>query len=181
MTPRPAIHPSAPRVAAPAGEFSLRALCHEVWNELGGCDYHVLAKEVGRRIAAKDTAAALSEALVQYARGFAVGQHPPLSTQKAGAGQKNSARSWKVQGTRQMWPQLKAHIFTRDGQKALGKCTAADLIFHAELLERQSRQLIRKASRERELAAALKAHKVDRVENLPDEVLAQFFGEERAA
>jgi hypothetical protein len=81
-----------------------------------------------------------------------------------------------------MWPQLRAHIFTRDGQKALGKCTAADLIFHAELLEKQSRQLVRKASRERELAAALKAHKVDRVENLPDEVLAEFFaGEETVA
>ncbi len=181
MTPRPANRDPAPTVAAPAGEFSLRALCHEVWDELGGCDYHVLAKEAERRITAKDTAAALSEALVQYARGFAVGQHPPLSTRKAGAGQKNSARSWKVQATRQMWPQLKAHIFTKDGQKALGKCTAADLIFHAELLEKQSRQLTRKASRERELAAALKAHKVARVENLPGEVLAGFFGGEAGA
>jgi len=163
-------------------EFSLRTLHREVWDELGGCDYHILAKEVERRIDAQDSAAALSEALTEYARMFAMGQRSPLGKQKAGAGQRNSARSWKVQGTRQMWPELKAHIFTRDGQKALGKCTAADLIFHAELLEKQSRQLIRKASRERELAAALKAHKVGRVENLPDEVLAEFFsGKENVA
>ena len=163
-------------------EFSLRKLCREVWEELGGCDYHVLAKEVQRHIRAADRDAALGEALTEYSRVFALGQRPALSKQKAGAGQKNSARSWKVQGARQMWPELKARIFTKDGQKALGKCTAADLIFHAELLEKQSRQLIRKASRERELAAALKAHKVDRVENLPDEVLAEFFaGEEGAA
>jgi hypothetical protein len=165
-----------------SAEFSLRPLCREVWEELGGCDYHVLAKEVQRRIASADRDTALSEALVEYSRSFALGQRPPLRKQKAGAGQQNSARSWKVQGTRQMWPQLKAHIFTRDGQKALGKCTAADLIFHAELLEKQARQLVRKGSRERELAAALKAHKVERVENLPDEVLAEFFtGEENAA
>jgi hypothetical protein len=163
-------------------EFSLRALCREVWGDLGGADYHVLAKEVHRRIAAKDRDAALSEALVEYSRSFALGQRPALSSQKVKAGQQNSARSWKVQATRQGWPQLKARIFTRDGQKALGKCTAADLIFHAELLEKQSRQLVRKASRERELAAALKAHKVERVENLPDVVLAEFFGgEENAA
>lgn len=163
-------------------EFSLRKLCREVWEDLGGADYHVLAEKVARRIDRADLEAALDEALVEFARVFALGQRPPLRKQKAGAGQKNSARSWKVQGTRQMWPQLKAHIFTNDGQKALGKCTAADLIFHAELLEKQSRQLVRKASRERELAASLKAHKVDRVENLPDEVLAEFFaGEEGAA
>ncbi|HLK78198.1 MAG TPA: hypothetical protein VKU77_31680 [Streptosporangiaceae bacterium] len=165
---------------APA--FSLRALCREVWDDLGGCDYHVLAKEAERRITAQDAALALPEALTEYARMFAMGQRPPLSKQKPGAGQRNSARSWKVQGARQMWPQLKAHIFTSDGQKALGKCTAADLIFHADLLEKQSRHLVRKASRERELAAALKAHKAERVENLPDDVLAEFFGgEENAA
>jgi hypothetical protein len=165
-----------------SAEFSLRSLCREVWDELGGCDCHILAKEVQRRIATADRDAALSDALVEFSRVFALGQRPTLSKQKSGAGQKNSARSWKVQGTRQMWPQLKAHIFTRDGQKALGKCTAADLIFHAELLEKQSRQIVRKASRERELAAALKAHKVDRVENLPDEVLAEVFaGEEGVA
>jgi hypothetical protein len=163
-------------------EFSLRTLCRQVWEELGGCDYHILAKEVHRRIKAAERDAALGEALVEYSRVFALGQRPTLGKQKAGAGQKNSARSAKVQGIRQTWPQLRAYIFTRDGQKAVGKCTAADLIFHAELLEKQARQLTRKASRWRDLGAALKAHKVDRVENLPNEVLAEFFdGEENAA
>jgi hypothetical protein len=165
-----------------SAEFSLRPLCREVWEELGGCDYHVLAKEVQRRIASADRDAALTEALTEYSRQFTVGLRPTLRKVKPGAAQRNSGRSAKVAGIRQSWPQLRAHISTRDGQKALGKCTAADLIFHAELLEKQARQLVRKGSRERELAAALKAHKVERVENLPDEVLAEFFtGEENVA
>lgn len=162
-------------------EFSLRALCREVWEELGGCDYHVLAKEVQRRITSADRDAALSEALTEYSRHFTTGLRPTLRKVKPGAGQQNSARSAKVAAIRQTWPQLRAHIFTRDGQKALGKCTAADLIFHADLLERQARQLTSKASRERDLASLLRAHKVERVENLPDEVLAEYFAGEAAA
>lgn len=162
-------------------EFSLRALARETWDELGGCDYHVLAKEIQRRISAADRDAALSEALTEFSRQFTVGLRPTLRKVKPGAGQRNSARSAKVAGIRQTWPQLRAHIFTKDGQKALGKCTVADLIFHADLLERQSRQLQAKASRERDLAALLKAHKVERVENLPDDVLAAYFSGDEAA
>jgi hypothetical protein len=162
-------------------EFSLRSLCREVWEELGGCDYHVLAEKVARRIDRADQERALDEALAEYCRQFTVGLRPTLRKVKPGAGRRNSARSSKVQAIRQTWPQLKAHIFTKDGQKALGKCTVADLIFHADLLERQSRQLQAKAGRERQLAALLQAHKVDRVENLPDEVLAEYFSGDEAA
>lgn len=162
-------------------EFSLRALAKEVWEDLGGCDYHVLAKEIQRRVSAADRDAALAEALTEYSRQFTVGLRPTLRKVKPRAGQVNSGRSAKVAGIRRTWPELKAHIFTRDGQKALGKCTHADLIFHADLLERQSRQLQAKASRERDLAALLKAHKVERVENLPNTVLAEYFSDKAAA
>jgi hypothetical protein len=162
-------------------EFSLRALAREVWDDLGGCDYHILAKEIQRRISAADRDAALAEALAEYSRQFAVGLRPTLRKAKPGAAQRNSGRSAKVAGIRRSWPQLRAHIFTRDGQKALGKCTAADLIFHADLLERQSRQLQAKASRERDLAALLRAHQVERVENLPDTVLSEYFSGDEAA
>ena len=163
-------------------EFSLRHLCRQVWDDLGGADYHVLAKEVARRIKASERDAALNEALIEYSRQFTVGLRPTLRKIKPGAGQRNSARSAKVQAIRKTWPQLRAHIFTQDGQKALGECTAANLIFNAEVLEKQSRQLQAKASRERDLAALLHAHKVERVKNLPDAVLAEYFaGEEGAA
>ena len=156
-------------------EFSLRALTREVWQEMNGADYHVLAKELARRITGPEREAALNEALVEYARHFMVGLRPS-ARRRPGAGQANSARSAKVAGIRQSWPQLRAHIFTRDGQKALGDCTKADLIFHADLLDRQARQNQAKASWERDLAAALGAHKVERVRDLPGEVLAEFLG-----
>lgn len=157
-------------------EFSLRTLARDVWDDMGGADYHALAKEIARRIRPADRDEALHEALVQYARQFAKDQRPAArSLPAAGAGQKNSARSWKVKGVRHAWPQLRARIFTEDGQKPLGECTVADLIFHADLLERQAEQNQRKAAFERDIAAALKKHRKTRVRDLPDAVLAQFF------
>jgi hypothetical protein len=165
-------------------EFSLRQFCREIWDELGGCDYHVLAKEAARRVAPADSAAAFDQALIEYARHFAVQQRPPMTPQPAvapsGAGQRNSGRSSKVRGVREAWPELRARIFTKDGQKALGKCTAADLTFHADLLETQAGQLQVKAGRERELAALLKTRKAACVEKLPDDVLRRFFRQEGA-
>jgi hypothetical protein len=49
-------------------EFSLRALTHDVWDEMGGADYHVLAKEIARRVKPAHREAALIEALTEYAR-----------------------------------------------------------------------------------------------------------------
>lgn len=163
-------------MSTPAAEpgFSLRALAREVWDDMGGADYHVLAKEIRRRISRADRDAALDEALTEYARHFAVGQRPS-GRSRPGAGPLNSRRSSKVASIRQSWPELRARIFTKDGQKAYGDCTKADLIFHADLLERQARQNQAKASWERDIAAALGAHKVERVRDLPDDVLAQFF------
>lgn len=158
-------------------EFSLRAMVREVWDELGGCDYHVLADKVLPRIEEDDREEALSQALVEFCRQFATGVRPTL--RKTPRPQPNP--SWKVRGVRESWPQLRAHIFTKDGQKALGKCGADDLIFHADLLERQAGQLERKSARERDLAALLAEHKVKLVENLPADVLAEYFGDEAAA
>lgn len=165
--------PVSPGGAAGRG-FSLRHLAHQVWDSLGGADYHVLAKEIDRRLASrKDRDAALSEALIVYCREFAVNQRPKINP--AGAGQVNSARSAKVAGVRRAWPQLRARIYTPSGQKALAECTYEDLLFHADLLETQAAQLQAKAGRERDLAAALRQHKAPTVADLPDAVLAQFF------
>jgi hypothetical protein len=161
-------------------EFSLKALAREVWDEIGGADYHVLAKEIARRVRPEDRVAALNESMLEYARHFAVGLRPSGRKTRPGAGQRNSARSAKVAGIRRSWPQLRARILTNDGQKPLSDCTAADLIFHVDLLERQARQNQAKAGWYREIAAALKAHKVQRVRDLPDAVIAEFLGERAA-
>jgi hypothetical protein len=153
--------------------FSLRALCREVWEEVGGCDYHVLAKEVQRRIKAADRDAALSEALVEYSRVFSIGLRPSSSNRPKAAA-RNSARSSKVAGIRRAWPQLRATYFTKDGQKPLGDCSVADVIFIAEHLEKKARENQAKAGWMRDVAAAMRAAKVQHVRDLPDDVLAGF-------
>jgi hypothetical protein len=161
-------------------EFSLRKLACEAWDDLGSCDYHVLAKEIHRRIAAKDRDAALAEALVAYAREFNSMRRP--TARKTAAGQKNSARSWKVQGVRREWPQLRARYWTGgDDRKPLGDCTAAEVVFIAENLDKKARENTRKAAWMRDLAGELAAHKAGRVRDLPDEVLATFLTGEAAA
>jgi hypothetical protein len=155
-------------------EFSLKELAREVWDETAGADYHVVAKELARRIRPDDRVAALNEALVAFARQFVTGLRPALRRSPAATAQRNSARSAKVAGIRRAWPQLRATYFTKDGQKPLGECTKIDVIFIAENLDRKARENAAKAGRMRELAAALSAHKVQRVRDLPDEVLAEF-------
>jgi hypothetical protein len=158
-------------------EFSLRKLASEVWDETGGTDYHVLAKELARRITATNREAALNEALVEYARHFVVGLRPTARRRRGtAAGQANSGRSSKVALIRRTWPQLRATYLTKDGQKALGDCTRVDVIFIAEHLERKARENQSKAGWMRELSAALGQHKVQRVRDLPDAVLAEFLG-----
>lgn len=187
---------NAPPVHAPAAhprEFSLLALAREVWDEMGGCEYHVLAKEIARRIQPDDRLAALNEALVEYARHFntrqgkaappKVSPSPVPTTGGAGgstkpaAAQRNSARSSKVRAIREAWPQLRRYISTQDGRKALGDCTADNLIFHAGLLEGLANANAKQAEKERSLAALLKAKKVARVRDLPDSALAEYFEE----
>jgi hypothetical protein len=154
-------------------EFSLRKLAREVWDEAAGADHHALAKEVQRRITPAQRDAALGEALIEYMRVFNSNRRP-ASRISRGAGQRNSGRSAKVAGIRHAWPQLRATYFTKDGQKALGECSRADVIFIAEHLEKKARENQAKAGWMRELSAALSAHKVQCVRDLPDDVLAQF-------
>jgi hypothetical protein len=161
-------------------EFSLRTLCRQVWEELGGCDYHVLAKEVHRRIKAAERDAALSEALVEYSRVFAIGLRPSSRRAAKSAGQRNSGRSAKVAGIRRAWPELRATYFTKDGQKPLGECSMTDVIFIAENLDKKARENQRKAAWMRDVAAAMKAHQVAHVRDLPDDVLAGFLTGEAA-
>ncbi len=156
-------------------EFSLRSLTREVWNEMGSPDYHVLAKEVARRITAKHREAALNEALTEYARQFVTRLRPQTRRSV-----RRPARSAKVAGIRAAWPALRATYLTRDGQKALGECTRIDVVFIAENLDKKARECQAKASWMRDLAAAMKEHGAVRVRDLPDDVLASFV-RERAA
>ena len=176
-----------------AAEFSLRALAREVWAELDGADYHALAKEIARRVKPAQREAALLEALTEYARTFVTNQRPsaqfrpPAGTDgrtapppRTGAGQANSARSSKVAGIRRAWPELRAAYATVNGRKALGECARTDLLFIADNLNLKAQQNTTKATWMRDLAAVVQSHKVHRVCDLPDDVLAGFLRGEAA-
>jgi hypothetical protein len=195
---RPAIAAPNPKVRTPAGqgghEFSLRALAREVWAEMEGPEYHTLAKEMQRRIRAKDRDAALAQALTEWARRFATGQRPsgndiaqlvrPEQSDAAeraalaakgtegarGTANLNSARSPKVRAIREAW--LLSRYRTADGQKSLRDCTRADVIFIANGLDAKARQNAAKAALMRELEGALAAQGVERVRDLPEKVLS---------
>lgn len=162
-------------------EFSLRKLAREVWEDLGSADYHVVAKELARRVPPNRREAALDEALLEYARHFVVGLRPTARKTKPGAGQRNSGRSAKVAGIRRMWPQLRATYLTRDGQKALAECSRVDVVFIAEHLDKKARECTRKGAWMRGLAGEMATHEVERVRDLPDEVLAQYLDGTAAA
>ena len=149
-------------------EFSLRALTHDVWDEMGGADYHVLAKEIARRVKPAHREAALIEALTEYARTFVTRQRPsaqfrpsappagstsPQPQARTGAGQVNSGRSSKVAGIRRTYPEFRAAYLTARGRVALGECGHDDLIFIAGNLDLKARQNSTKAAWMRDLAS----------------------------
>lgn len=155
-------------------EFSLRSLARQVWAELDGADAHVLAKEIARRVPRADREAALGEALTEYARAFVTNQRPSGYAAPGSAGQRNSGRSSKVAGIRRAWPQLRATYLTGDGQKPLGDCSKADVVFIAEHLDRKAAECTAKSAWMHDVATALAKHKAMRVRDLPDDVLAGF-------
>jgi hypothetical protein len=162
-------------------QFSLVKLARETWDELGSADYHVLAKEIARRVPAHEREAALLEALLPFCRDFNRQMRPSMSRRSVPAAQKNSGRSSKVAAIRAAWPQLRATYFTKDGQKALGECTPADLVFISEHLETKARENQRKASWVRDLCAEVRKAKVGRVRDLSDDVLAMFLSPQAAS
>ena len=157
-------------------EFSLRHLVAGVRDELGTGDRHLIAKEAMSRIPREDRDSAFMQALTEVARAVVNSGHPQMfPAARAGAGQRNSGRSAKVAGIRRAWPQLRATYACLDENKQLGEYTAADLIFVADHLDRQAAQSAAKASHFRKLSGLMVQHKVSRVRDLPDSVLAAAF------
>jgi hypothetical protein len=153
--------------------FSLNHLLREVWDELGGADYHILAHEVLHRLDPAHYEAALGQALAVYTSRFVGSKRMRTPHQ---AGQQNSGRSAKVRGIRTASAQLRTIWYaTPDGQKALGDCTLSDVFYIVGGLERQARQHMDKARWLRGLAEAMTTHPVRRVQDLPAGIISGFF------
>jgi hypothetical protein len=158
---------------ADTGVFNLNHLLREVWDELGGADYHILAHEVLSRLDPAHYEQALGQALSAYTCRFAASKRMRTPRQ---AGQQNAGRSSKVKSIRAACPQLRTIWYaTPDGQKPLGQCTLSDVFYIVGGLERQARQNLDKARWLRGLAEAMTVHPVRLVEDLPGEVISSFF------
>jgi hypothetical protein len=180
-------------------EFSLRGLIRQVRDDLGTGDTHRIAKEAAARISPADRDSAYLQGLTEVARAIVNSGHPQLRqapgstlastpgagaqasppgsshASKPGAGQRNSGRSSKVAAIRRTWPQLRATYACLDVNKQLGDYNADDLIFVASHLEAQAALSTVKAERFHDLSASLALHKVKKVRDLPDAVLAAAF------
>lgn len=179
-------------------EFSLRALIRQVRDELGTGDARLIAEKAVPRIPAASRETALLEAVTEVARSVVVSGHPkfgaiaqpeaspplpladlrpsPAQRPATRAGNANSARSQKVMAIRRMWPDMRKVYTSVDANKQVADYSIGDLQKLADLLEKQGRQSLAKATNVRSLAAAMARCKAAKVRDLPDDVLAAAFG-----
>jgi hypothetical protein len=166
-------------------EFSLRALTAAVLAELDTEDREQIIKEVERRIPAKLTGEALRQALPAFVHQAAPRWTIPVQQRlREGEGKSRaSGRSPKVAAIREAWAKhLEGRYTVEDGSlRRLGDFGYADLMFVAQGLEEKAQRNHQRAAAMHALADALAKHKVRRVRDLPDAVLAGHFTQATAA
>lgn len=168
-------------------EFNLRALVREVAATSTMNDPGDIAEEVAKRIARKDTAEALRQALRVFVRQVISEQRPhsigapssPVTSPKFRSAGPAANRSAKVAAIRDGWQKhLRARYHVGDGQwSQLGDCGREQLDYIATFLDNQAAQKQAKARSIRRLAEAVTEHEVKRVRDLPAELLMTAFGE----
>lgn len=128
--------------------------------------------------ASTDPLPALAEALPALVREVIVASrqpgrvHPPAS-----AGVKQLPGSWKVAAIRDGWQKRLAEVYaTESGNRRVGDMTYDDLLFLADLNERQAKQKLSKAKGWRDLADLLHEQGVERVRDLDAQTLMTTFG-----
>jgi hypothetical protein len=187
-TTRRATSQPTPKHGTSAG-FNLRHLVRDVVASSPSPDYPLIAKEAARRIPPEHLEAALITALTEYVRHYATTIRPtisvlaaPVQLAESAAPARRPGQSPKVIGIRQAWRRyLDAPFGTATGQKWLGDCDAADLIFIAEDLEKKAAENVAKATGIRGLREEMGRHKAARVRDLPDVVLAAYLAGGAAA
>jgi hypothetical protein len=166
---------AALRAADTPPEFSLAALARAVLAESGSEDREQLLKEIERQIPAAQLAEAFRQALPAFVHQVQLSRWP--SRARPGGG-----RSAKVTAIRETWRRhLDGRYTVEDGSlRKLGDFGRGDLIFMAGRLETQARSVRARAVAMESLAAALDEHGAERVRDLPDAFLAEFFGQAAA-
>lgn len=152
--------------------FDLHDLFREVHDTTDLTDYRQMAKELRSRIPDEHAEEAFLEALTCYCREYTTKQRPRNPSPSRASG-----RSPKRDAIRHWWEQLcKSRYDTADGLKQLGTCSAEDLIFMAEQLERKAAENMAVAQRWRSLAAEMAERGAARLDELPPDVVRERFG-----
>lgn len=155
-------------------DFNLRALIRETGRSSLVADPGLIADDVFRRIPARNRDTALRQALRQFVRQVLTEDRMRThisSTPGVGV-------SSKVQGIREHWQRaLRDRLNVDDGVwKFLGECTRADLMFAADQRREQASRNRAKAAQYDALRALMEKHGVDRVADLPADVLMLSLG-----
>lgn len=171
----------------PRPPFNLRALVREVVANSTMNDPGDLAAEVARRIQPDDMETALQQSLRVFVRQILSEQRPhiiapptsPVVSSRFGSVAPATNRSAKVAAIRDGWQRhLRARYHVGDGEWAqLGDCGREQLDFISTFLDEQAAQKQAKARSIRRLAEAVTEHDVNRVRDLPADLLMVAFGE----
>jgi hypothetical protein len=156
-------------------DFSLRALVRDVKESSTLVDPGLIATEVDKRIGDEELRLALRQALRTFVR--QVITEDRTRTQIAPftpGGPSGAPSSWKVREVQAYQRALRDPVHVGQSQwKALGDCTAVDLAFAAVERDEQAQRNAAKARQYREAKRLLDEHEVDRVRDLPPEVLSR--------
>lgn len=156
-------------------DFDLRKVVAEFLDTTDLTDFREMAAEVAGVVPSRQLRAALAEALVGYIANVNQNRrnaNPVLN----GNGQQKQNRSVKVAGIAAMHRRMLRDLVHvgNSANKRLGDCTYEDLMFAAGERREIARLTAAKADRYEWLAKQLHAHSVDRVADLPPEVLADM-------
>jgi hypothetical protein len=145
-------------------DFDLRAAVIVVLDTTPLTEPADIATKVAKNVPAKQLRAALTAALVSYVA--TVNQQRRMDNPLLGGSQ--SGRSSKVAGIADWWTAaMRDRVHVDGGQKMLGDCTFADLMFAAAERRQQARWNEAKADQYEALAKKLREHDVECVSGLP--------------
>jgi hypothetical protein len=161
-------------------EFNLHELIRQVCAETADLNLHKIANEVDARIRPENREAALRQALPRIVYEVARGPRRGTRVQDDGDGateldRKRSARSSKVAGIREYWRKALLELHSVNGVgdlKRLADLTRDDLLFNIKAREEVARRNAAKALEFRSLLDLVTRHDVERVGDLPEDVLA---------
>jgi hypothetical protein len=155
-------------------EFSLAALARTVLAEAASEDREQLLKEIEQQVPAGLLAEAFRQALPAFVHQVQLSRWP--------APARPGRRSAKVTAIRETWRRhLEGRYTVEDGSlRKLGDFRRDDLIFTAGRLDLQAQTAAARAAAMKKLAAEMKKQKAERVRDLPDDFLAEFFGQAAA-